>query len=109
MLVAIPTAAWILHFSHFYTKGNVMAKNEETWYDGQANTAKLINYAALLILFGSIGWGSYSAWLSHQAGKDDFHLAMFSALGGIGMAAFLAGVAAIIDLLIVQCEALRNR
>jgi hypothetical protein len=101
-----------------------MAKSE-LWYDNQANTAKLISYAALLVFLGSIGWAGYSAFLSHQASKvaatmpetartalaesGDYHLAMFSALIGITAAAFLYGVSAIIDLLIVQCEALRNR
>ena len=85
-----------------------MAK-DESWYDSQANAAKLITYAALLILLASIGWAGYSAWLVHQDGKTDFHMAMFSLIAGIATSAFLYGVAVMIDLLIVGCEALRNR
>jgi drug/metabolite transporter (DMT)-like permease len=85
-----------------------MAKTE-TWYDSQANAAKLISYAALLVLLGSVVWAGFSAWQSHLSGKDDYHAAMFSAIGGIVAAAFLYGISAIIDLLIVQCEALRTR
>jgi hypothetical protein len=86
-----------------------MANKPETWYDSQATAAKLISYSALLVLFGSIGWAGYSAYVTHRDGKDDFHAAMFSVIAGITAAAFLYGVSAIIDLLIVQCEALRNR
>jgi drug/metabolite transporter (DMT)-like permease len=99
-----------------------MAKSE-TWYDSQANTAKLISYAALLVLLGSVGWAFYSAWLSHKADQaaatmpgvpvghelGDYHAAMISVIGGIAAAAFLYGLSAIIDLLIIQCEALRTR
>jgi len=85
-----------------------MAKTE-TWYDSQANTAKLISYAALLVLFGAIGWAGYSAFLSLQTGTNDYHVAMFSVIAGVAAAAFLVGLSAIIDLLIVLCEALRNR
>ena len=106
-----------------------MAKSE-TWYDRQAFASKLITYAALLVLLGSIGWAGYSAWLSHKADQPveaakasgaittmqanmsesaDYHAAMFSVLGGITAAAMLLGVSAVIDLQIVQCEALRNR
>jgi hypothetical protein len=97
-----------------------MAKNE-TWYDSQANTAKLISYAALLVLLGSIGWAAYSAYsvfseAQKTAGTNpavhvsaDYHTAMFSVIAGIAVAAFLYGMSAIIDLLIVQCEALRTR
>ena len=85
-----------------------MAK-DESWYESYANGAKLITYTALLILLASIGWSAYSAWLEHQAGFNDFHLAMFSLIAGIATSAFLYGVAVIIGLLIVGCEALRNR
>jgi len=105
-----------------------MAKSE-SWYDSQANAAKLITYAALLILLGSIGWAGYSAWVQHKieatidaaqaAGTltaaqaamqtPDYHAATTVALGGIATAAFLYGVAVIIDLLIVGCEALRTK
>ena len=83
-----------------------MAKTE-TWYDSQANTAKLISYAALLVLLGSIGWAAYSAInsLEFQRVEGD----VITVLAGIAVSAFLYGVSAIIDLLIVQCEALRNR
>lgn len=97
-----------------------MAK-EESWYDSQANAAKLITYAALLVLLASIGWAGYSAWEVHQAtagtttqaaaggSSPDYHVAMFAVIAGISVAAFLYGVAVVIDLLIVGCEALRNR
>ena len=105
-----------------------MAKKPETWYDSQANAAKLISYSALLVLFGSIGWAAYSAYsvtfpggqsqpaatapgtiIAQTASHADYHTAIFSVIAGIAAAAFLYGVSAIIDLLIVQCEALRNR
>jgi drug/metabolite transporter (DMT)-like permease len=87
-----------------------MAKSE-TWYDSQANTAKLISYAALLVLLGSIGWAAYSAWNTYHGtdAHQDYHAAMFSVIGGMTAAGFLYGMSAIIDLLIVQCEALRTR
>jgi len=90
-----------------------MAKTE-TWYDSQANTAKLISYAALLVLFGAIGWAGYWVfWVEFvktgDKGPADFNMAMISVIGGIAMSSFLYGVSAIIDLLIVQCEALRNK
>jgi hypothetical protein len=107
-----------------------MAKNE-MWYESQANAAKQISYAALLVLLGSVGWAAYSAYSVFQetsAGKGaaateaaatmkaavtptvhDYHAAMFSVVAGITAAAFLYGLSAIIDLLIVQCEALRTR
>ena len=104
-----------------------MAKSE-TWYDSQANAAKLISYAALLVLLGSVGWAGYSAFvvtfprpeqtrgrrhrarhIIQSASHTDYHTAMFSVIAGITAAAFLYGVSAIIDLLIVQCEALRTR
>jgi hypothetical protein len=87
-----------------------MAKTE-TWYDSQANTAKLISYAALLVLLGSVGWAAYSAWInfSDKDSHPDYHAAMLSVIGGITASAFLIGLSAIIDLLIVQCEALRTR
>jgi drug/metabolite transporter (DMT)-like permease len=83
-----------------------MAKTE-TWYDSQATAAKLISYAALLVLLGSIGWAAYSAInsLEFQRVEGD----VITVLAGIAVSAFLYGVSAIIDLLIVQCEALRNR
>ena len=83
-----------------------MAKTE-TWYDSQATAAKLISYAALLVLLGSIGWAAYSAInsLEFQRVEGD----VITVLAGIATSAFLFGVSAIIDLLIVQCEALRNR
>ena len=88
-----------------------MAK-EETWYDSQALAAKLITYAALLVLLASVGWAAYLAWEAHQAaqgGGEAYGTAILLAIAGIGSAAFLYGVGAIIDLLIVGCEALRNR
>ena len=105
-----------------------MAKSE-TWYDSQANAAKLISYAALLVLLGSIFWAGYSAFvvtfppapiqtatvgtapatLIQTASHADYHTAVFSVIAGISVSAFLYGVSAIIDLLIVQCEALRTR
>jgi hypothetical protein len=103
-----------------------MAKSE-TWYDSQANAAKLISYAALLVLLGSVGWAAYSAFLItyppaqnqpaatvpaaivQSATHADYHTAVFSVIAGITASAFLYGLSAIIDLLIVQCEALRTR
>ncbi len=105
-----------------------MAKSE-TWYDSQANAAKLISYAALLVLLGSVGWAFYSAWvvtfppakestaitstasaaIAQTATHVDYHTAVFSVIAGITASAFLYGLSAIIDLLIVQCEALRTR
>jgi hypothetical protein len=102
-----------------------MAKTE-TWYDSQANAAKLISYAALLVLLGSIGWAAYSAYSVFSearavaaatatatgpaaAAVHDYHVAMFSVIAGITAAGFLYALSAIIDLLIVQCEALRTR
>jgi hypothetical protein len=103
-----------------------MAKSE-TWYDSQANAAKLISYAALLVLLGSIGWAFYSALvvtfapaqsqptatapatIIQTATHADYHTAVFSVIAGITASAFLYGLSAIIDLLIVQCEALRTR
>jgi len=84
-----------------------MANKPETWYDSQATAAKLISYAALLVLLGSIGWAAYSAInsLEFQRVEGD----VITVLAGIAVSAFLYGVSAIIDLLIVQCEALRNR
>ena len=105
-----------------------MAKSE-TWYDSQANAAKLISYAALLVLLGSIGWAGYSAFvvtfppaqdlpastttapaaIVQSATHVDYHTAVFSVIAGITASAFLYALSAIIDLLIVQCEALRTR
>ncbi|HEY4329322.1 MAG TPA: hypothetical protein VGN88_06275 [Phycisphaerae bacterium] len=97
-----------------------MAK-AETWYDRQANISKMITYSALLVLLGSMGWAAYSGWETYAQStstvvnmdwKDqhpDYHMAMLAAVGGVATAAFLVGVSAIIDLLIVQCEALRSR
>ena len=92
----------------------------ETWYDSQANIAKLITYAALLILLAALFWASDAAYLVHKfnaaLGPNDppsiaksYNLAIFTALGGIAASAFLAGIAAIIDLLIVNAEALRSK
>jgi hypothetical protein len=85
-----------------------MAK-AETWYDSQANMAKLITYAALLILLACLGWAAHAAWQEHFDPNADYRVAMFAAIGGIATAAFLAGIAAIIDLLIVNAEALRSK
>jgi hypothetical protein len=85
-----------------------MAKTE-TWYDTQANIAKLIIYAALLILLASLGWSFHAAWQAHFYPEPSYRVAMLSALAGIATAAFLAGMSAIIDLLIVNAEALRSK
>ena len=85
-----------------------MAK-DENWYDSQANAAKLITYGALLVLLASIGWAGYSAYQALESTGHDYHIAMFSVIAGISVSAFLYGLAVVIDLLIVGCEALRNR
>jgi len=81
----------------------------ETWYDSQANIAKLITYAALLILLASMGWATHAAWQEHFDPNADYRAAMFAAIAGIATSSFLAGVSAIIDLLIVNAEALRSK
>lgn len=86
-----------------------MPKPAETWYDRQANVSKLITYAALLVLLASLIFAADSAYLVFKAGTGDFNKAMFAALAGIATSAFLVGVSAIIDLLIVNAEALRNK
>ena len=96
-----------------------MAK-AETWYDSQATIAKLITYAALVILAATLVWGIEAAYVVHKfnaaLGPNDppsiaqsYGPAIFTALGGIAISAFLAGIAAIIDLLIVNAEALRSK
>ena len=81
----------------------------ETWYDSQANIAKLITYAALLILFATLVWGVEVAINVFRAGASDYAQAIAIALAGIAVSAFLAGMSAIIDLLIVNAEALRSK
>ncbi len=83
-----------------------MAK-AETWYDRQAFISKLITYSAILILLGSIGWAAYSAITSQDIQRVENDI--YTVIAGIATSAFLIGVSAIIDLLIVQCEALRNK
>ena len=80
-----------------------MPKSNETWYDRQALISKLITYAAMLILLSCFSW---SVYLLQLAG-DNLNAAILVVLAGIAVSAFLAGVSAIIDLHIVNAEALR--
>jgi hypothetical protein len=80
-----------------------MAKANETWYDRQALVSKLITYAAILVFVGCFAWGLYILHLSW----DRLPEAVVWGVSGVAVPAFLVGVSAIIDLLIVNAEALR--
>jgi hypothetical protein len=80
-----------------------MARSDESWYDRQALFSKLITYAAILLFLGCWGWAIY-VWYK----ANDYQTAVFFCMAGIGVPAFLIGISAIIDLLIVNAEALRT-
>ena len=85
-----------------------MSKQSETWYDRQALISKLISYAAIFILFGSIIW---ALWVLRRGMEHTYVVdqAIVIGLGGVTIAGFLVGLSAIIDLLIVNAEAIRVR
>ncbi len=89
-----------------------MAK-PETWYDLQATISKLLIYGAILILLASL---ITTAMLAFHFRSDlevpnlDIIMKLGAlALGGTFAAGILAAFAAIIDLLIVNAEALRSQ
>ncbi len=82
-----------------------MAKTDERWYDRQALISKLMTYAAILIFLGCFGWGLFMLHVATDYASQIY--AVLFGLAGVAVPAFLVGVSAIIDLLIVNAEAMR--
>lgn len=74
---------------------------ETSWYDRQALISKLLTYAAMLVLLASLGLGGYEVYAQNVSSG------MYLAIAGVAAAAIITGFSAIIDLLIVNAEALR--
>jgi hypothetical protein len=89
-----------------------MAK-PETWYDLQATISKLLIYGAILILLAALVTTGILAF-HFRADLEVPNLDIIMKLGGMALggmfaAGILAAFAAIIDLLIVNAEALRSQ
>ena len=86
-----------------------MADDENAWYTRQATISKFVTYAAILIFLGSIGGAGYVlAYAPSTAHYESRTTAIFCVIGGMAIAALLAGLSALIDLLIVQAVALHD-
>ena len=79
-----------------------MADDDEVWYTRQAMISKLLTYAAILVLASCAAFAIYLMRYATLA------QAMVWAVSGIAVSAFLAGISAIIDLMIVQAVALHD-
>lgn len=82
------------------------------WYDRQATISKLLTYGAILILVASLSTTALLAY-HHRVKIEEWDLPTIMpigglALGGVFVAAILAALSAIIDLMIVHAEALRT-
>jgi hypothetical protein len=105
-----------------------MARSENNWYDRQALISKLITYVAILIFIAGIGWCGYNlysrsasaasgaatspaatAGATAPAATANYDLPLLVGIGTIAIPALLVGLSAIIDLLIVNAEAMRSR
>jgi hypothetical protein len=83
------------------------------WYDRQATISKLLTYGAILILLASLATTAVLTF-HHRDKIECWDLAVTlqlgaMALGGVFVAAVLAALSAVIDLMIVHAEALRTQ
>ena len=90
-----------------------MSSGESAWYERQATISKLLTYGAILILLASLA-STVTLTYIYRADFEHPNLMIILSIGGMAIggtfvAAVLAAFSAIIDLLIVHAEALRNR
>jgi len=77
---------------------------QSNWFDRQALISKLLTYAAIVVLLASFGFGGFEVYQSQNTLPSGIYLA----IAGVIASALIAGLSAIIDLLIVNAEALRG-
>ncbi len=83
-----------------------------SWFDRQALISKLLTYAAIVVLLASFGFGGYEVYRSEQwqvyQGAYTLSAGIYLAIAGLIASALIAGLSAIIDLLIVNAEAIHD-